>query len=152
MPSPSESLLWSSAECCLSSSSNLLVLNSHVSWAEQMLTIRSLSQPTAEPSAHARPGLVKLQQELNWPEWSCRQAQSHHSNISLQMSAGWLHKTPTLTTELCFPELSSALHPWSLHHDLVQARPRTCKPSMILRTLMSYTAHFPSSLHCQSGP
>lgn len=41
--------------------------------------------------------------------------------------------------------------PWSLHHDLVQPRPRTCKPSMILRTLMSYTAHCPSFLHCQSG-
>ena len=43
----------------------------------------------------------------------------------------------------CTPDLSTTT--WS------RPGPGPCKP-MILRTLMSYTAHFPSSLHCQSGP
>ena len=112
-----------------------------------------LSQPTAESSAHARPSLVKLQHELSWPERSCWQPWIMTVIILCKwLLAGRLHKPLAQTTELCFPELSSALRPYSLHHDLVHARPRTLEPSMVLITLMSYTTHFPSSLHCRSGP
>lgn len=154
MPSPSESLLWSSAKCYLSSLSNLLVLNSHVSWAEQMLTIpcydahHSLLWCPSPPflSLLLKPqhtqGLTWSSYSMNWIDLS--EAAGKPRVITVIILCKWLLAG---CTKLLLRPQSSVFQsslvpctPWSLHHDLIQARPRTCKPSMILRTLIFHSS------------
>lgn len=167
MPSPSESFLWSwrwvqsflllqSPQSCICLSPGL----NRCCPSPATVPIPSLPQPAAEASAHARPSLVKLQHELNWPERSCWQAQSHHSNNPLRMAAGWLAGCMHACVKLlprpqsCFPELSNTLHLCFLHWNLVYPRPRTrwAQHNSSNIKWVTHMAHFPSSLHCRSGP